>query len=266
MESDMTLFFWLITIVMAVAAYAFIAAPLLKKGSSGVIAVVAIALPVLSTGLYFFLGSPSTLHEGSSQIPSVSTAPQATDGQAGSVASMTEGLAERLQNEPDDGKGWLLLAKSYNHLNRSLDANTAYKKAAALGQIDTEFEALLNAASSSADSPVQIYGNVSLSDAAKEIVLPDDTVFIFARAVDGPTMPVAVLQRSASDLPIDFMLNDSQSMTENLKLSMFDRVVVSARISRSGIATDALQGLEAKTGELNVSDNEHLNLIIGNKK
>jgi len=111
-------------------------------------------------------------------------------------------------------------------------------------------------------SAAQIFGNLQLSERSKDIVLPTDTVFIFARAVDGPPMPVAVLQRPVSDLPLDFLLNDSQAMSAAAKLSNFEQVVVTARISRSGIATDALQNLEAKSEPVVVAENRHLNLII----
>ena len=70
------------------------------------------------------------------------------------------------------------------------------------------------------------------------------------------------MQRRASDLPLDFLLNDTQAMTPDFKLSDFEQVTVTARISRSGIATEALQGLEAKSAAVLVAENKHLNLTI----
>ena len=262
----MTAVFWLVTIVLIVLAYAFVASPLLKKQRRGVITIVAIGLPVLTVGLYLLLGSPALQHAGPTSLSPASNTQPIANRKTASVASLIDGLAERLENNPDDGKGWLLLAKSYHQLGRSQEAFATYETAAALGQGDRVFEALLRSADAGANSPAQIHGNVSLAGAAKDIVLPGDTVFIFARAVDGPRMPVAVLQRPASDLPIDFMLNDNQSMTEDVKLSMFDRVIVTARISRSGIATEALRGLEASSDEITVDDNQTLNLIIATRK
>ena len=81
-----------------------------------------------------------------------------------------------------------------------------------------------------------IQGIVSLSPALKSKVVPDDTVFIFARAAQGPHMPLAILKRKAGELPITFTLDDSTAMADELKLSKFQLVVVGARVSRSGNA------------------------------
>ena len=87
-----------------------------------------------------------------------------------------------------------------------------------------------------AAAPASIQGVVSLSPALKSKIAPDDTVFIFARAAQGPRMPLAILKRKASELPIIFTLDDSTAMAEDLKLSKFELVVVGARVSKSGNA------------------------------
>jgi cytochrome c-type biogenesis protein CcmH len=81
-----------------------------------------------------------------------------------------------------------------------------------------------------------VQGEVRLSAALKNHAAPDDTVFIFARAADGPRMPLAVIRRQVKDLPADFRLDDSMAMKPELRLSAFARVVVTARVSRSGNA------------------------------
>ena len=83
---------------------------------------------------------------------------------------------------------------------------------------------------------VSVQGVVSLSPALKSKVAPDDTVFIFARAAAGPRMPLAILKRKASELPITFTLDDSTAMADELKLSKFELVIVGARVSKSGNA------------------------------
>ena len=79
-----------------------------------------------------------------------------------------------------------------------------------------------------------VRGEIRLAPALKERAGPDDTVFIFARAAQGPRMPLAVLRKQVRDLPVTFQLDDSMAMNPTLKLSSVPQVVVTARVSRSG--------------------------------
>jgi hypothetical protein len=229
------------------------------------IVAVAFVFAVVSVGMYWAVGSPHEArvesHATVSQDNQQTKARQSQNS-IGSVASMVDGLAERMKQNPDDSKGWLLLAQSYKHLGRTVDAIAAYEKAAALGAHDEELERLSGRSSGEQETQPQVFGNVRLADDSKDKVLSTDTVFIFARAVNGPPMPVAVLRRPASDLPIDFRLNDSQALSPDSRLSDFEQVVVTARISRTGNSSDALKGLEAKSDVIAVADNRHLNLTI----
>lgn len=85
--------------------------------------------------------------------------------------------------------------------------------------------------------PARITGRVSLAPALVASAQPTDTVFIFARAAEGPRMPLAILKRTVAELPIAFTLDDNMAMSPEMKLSKFPRVIVGARVSRSGNAT-----------------------------
>ena len=89
---------------------------------------------------------------------------------------------------------------------------------------------------SAAPGKESISGTVMLGDALKARAAPDDTVFIIARAAEGPPMPLAVIRKQVRDLPVQFTLDDSMAMAPQMKLSGFDRVVVVARVSKSGDA------------------------------
>jgi cytochrome c-type biogenesis protein CcmH len=93
-----------------------------------------------------------------------------------------------------------------------------------------------------------ISGQVVLSPELAAQVAAGDTLFIFARAAQGPRMPLAILRRPADGLPADFTLDDAMAMAPNLRLSGFAQVVVGARISRSGNATPQPGDLVGQSG------------------
>jgi cytochrome c-type biogenesis protein CcmH len=92
------------------------------------------------------------------------------------------------------------------------------------------------AAATAAPAGATIAGRVDIAPALAGRVALSDTVFIFARAVDGPRMPLAVLRVPARELPRQFRLDDSMGMAPGVKLSTAAAVVVEARISKSGNA------------------------------
>ena len=71
-------------------------------------------------------------------------------------------------------------------------------------------------------------GSVTLATNLKKEVKPDDLVFVFARAAEGPPMPLAVLRAKAGDLPLSFALNDSMAMAQGLTVSAFPKCASSA--------------------------------------
>ena len=105
---------------------------------------------------------------------------------------------------------------------------------------------------SAAAPAASLSGVVSLSPALASKVAPGDTVFIFARAAQGPRMPLAILKRKASELPIRFVLDDSTAMSPAMQLSRFTQVEVSVRVSRSGNAMPQGGDLVGQSGPLTV--------------
>lgn len=315
------------------------ATPATSGGKSPIMAVVlGVTIPLLAVALYALVGTPAAL----------SPAARDTQDAAHSVTleqinAMIGRLAEKLDANPQDTDGWIMLGRSNAALGRYQDAANAYAKASAqrprdaslladyadilgmangrnlsgepsailaralkvdpdnvkalalsgtaaferkdyriavrqwqkaadLVQEDSEFRQSLlgsiaearghlgqNVATTSAAAPAStanspsrnsaqgavIQGTVRLSAAMAKSANPDDTVYVFARAAQGPRMPLAVIRRKVSELPFSFSLDDTMAMTPDLKLSGFPQVVVVARISASGLANPQKGELEA---------------------
>jgi cytochrome c-type biogenesis protein CcmH len=81
-----------------------------------------------------------------------------------------------------------------------------------------------------------ISGRVSLVKELKGLVAATDTVFVYATAVSGSRMPVAIVRTTADKLPLDFVLDDSTAMNPSAVLSGMGEVTVRVRISKSGQA------------------------------
>ena len=95
-------------------------------------------------------------------------------------------------------------------------------------------------------SNARIAGRVSLAPELVAQTSPNDTVFIYATPAQGGRMPLAIVRTTVAALPFDFVLDDSQAMGPQSKLSSASEVVVKARISKTGQAM-------AQPGELGVS-------------
>ena len=278
-----------------------------------------IGIPLLAGSLYLSLGN----YQAISHSAEMSIDPDAL--KLAEINKMVNGLADKLKNNPDDVKGWLMLGRSYKVLEQypkavdafanayrlsgdqaevmllyadaiayTSDKNLAGKpselifKALALepdnmnalwlggmakaqqGDAVTaiklwkKLEALLPPGSDAqqeiqgllakieseatkaaaqpestrqANAPsVAIDVQVSLAPELQKSANPGDTVFIYAQALSGPKMPLAIVRKQVSDLPLTVSLNDTMAMMPNMKLSNFANLRLLARISKSGNA------------------------------
>jgi len=103
---------------------------------------------------------------------------------------------------------------------------------------------------------------VSIDKRMLNNVSSNDIVFIFARALKGPPMPLAVVRKQVKDLPVEVILDDSMAMTPNMKISSFDKVQVVARVSKSGSAMPQSGDLESEAYEARAGQKEKIKLTI----
>lgn len=355
--------FWLIAaglIVLVAVALVLVVLPWLRKSRNktlhepaGVVAILTdsrapaivggIAICLLAIALYFSWSKPVITAPSPSQIAQNSQmAPEHIE--------MIKSLQARLEQNPNDGKGWAMLARSYAVLGRYSESAAAYEKATNLIpdnaallvnyadvlamangkslqgkpmdlihnalKIDPNntkalllsgkaayqagdyahavgyFEKLLQllppdspqakqirdniaqvraeqtgkqpptkGETQSVTGEAQIAGVVRLSPSLAGKVAPTDTVFVFAKAVSGPPMPIAVIRTQVKDLPQKFILNDSVAMSPAMKLSNFQEVMISAKVSKSGSATPQSGDLRGEISSVKVGAN-NVQLVI----
>jgi len=104
--------------------------------------------------------------------------------------------------------------------------------------------------------------SVSLDPGFKDEVASTDTVFIFARAVNGPPMPLAVARRKVKDLPLRVTLDDSMAIIPTMRLSSHTKVYIGARVSRSGNAMPRSGDLRTQTAVAAPGQNQVVTLVI----
>lgn len=295
-------------------------APRAVRGGRGTAIAIGVAIPLCAVAIYLAVGNPRALGPQSA-------GDAAHKASAQEIEAIVERLAQRLQSEPGNAEGWMLLGRSYGAFGRFRESADAYANAVKLRPGDAQLLAdyaealgmalgrnlagepeklvlraleidprnlkalalagtaaferkeysaagaywdrmlpLVAAESDDARSirsnvaearaladkaqpgpaKAPLRGDVRLAQALAGKAAPADTVFVFARAAEGPPMPLAVLRKQVRDLPLSFSLDDSMAMTPGMSLSGFPRVVVGARVSKSGNATAQpgdLQGL-----------------------
>ncbi len=79
--------------------------------------------------------------------------------------------------------------------------------------------------------------HVELDASIKTHVQPQQTVFIYAQALNGPKMPLAIVRKQVADLPLDVVLNDTMAMQPNMHLADFKQLKIIARVSKTGNAS-----------------------------
>lgn len=92
-----------------------------------------------------------------------------------------------------------------------------------------------------------VTGTVRLAPTLLAQTRPEDTVFVFARAAEGPRMPLAIVRKQVRDLPFAFTLSDEMAMAPQARLSLHPKVVIDARVSRSGQAQPAAGDLAGRS-------------------
>lgn len=110
------------------------------------------------------------------------------------------------------------------------------------------------------ESSAELQVTVALDPSVQ--VDPQTTVFVFARASDGPPMPLAVERLTVADLPTQVSLSDADAMMDGMALSSFASVDVVARISFGGTPTASSGDYEILAENIRPEDSPEISLTI----
>lgn len=191
-------------------------------------------------------------------------------------------LDQALQRDPDNQRAlWLrgiahfqvgdteAAATTWEHLLAVLPADSSVRDSVSqqLAQLRSRAPDANSAPEAAADTnasttPPRLSVKVSLAPELAAKVQPDDVLFVFARAAQGSRAPLAIERRHARELPLSVELDDSDAMVAQMNLSSTARIVVGARISRSGNAQAQPGDLETVSEPLPNSHGQVIELVI----
>jgi hypothetical protein len=172
-------------------------------------------------------------------------------------------LEARLAQTGGTADDWELLAKSFDFLGRPEDARLARARQLPALTAGAATPVSTNAApAGAAPAGASVSGEISLADALSAKAAAGETLFIVAKSVDSPGAPVAVYRAKVGTWPVNFTLDDSQSMLAGRNLSSAGRVTIEARISKKGQALPAAGDLQGSSGVINPADHQPLKILI----
>ncbi|KZC35979.1 MULTISPECIES: tetratricopeptide repeat protein [Rhodanobacter] len=190
-------------------------------------------------------------------------------------------LKRAVQLHPDSQRGlWLLgigdfqrgayreAAATWRLLQPQLEPGSNVAKAVAeqIAVADARAGGAPADASSSAAAATQqgaaLQVQVALAPALKDKLAPGDALFVYARAENGPPMPLAVAKLDPAQLPVTVTLTDAMAMTPAYRLSSVERVFVGARISHSGQPVVQPGDLEGDAGVVAVDSKAPVKISI----
>jgi cytochrome c-type biogenesis protein CcmH len=190
---------------------------------------------------------------------------------SGSLRQSARAIESALRLDPGHPKALWLKASLAHEERRYADALAVWKQLRAALPPDSSDVRVIDANIAEASElagtgapagGTEVSGTISIDSKLASRVPAAATLFIYAKAVDSPGPPLAVLRQSAGGWPVTFRLDDTLAMIPSRKLSQFERVIVEARISRSGQAAPAPGDLYVTSAVLKPSERKKLALVI----
>ena len=223
---------------------------LTRNGYRAEIIFIVLLFPLSVTGLYLWLGAPDMGTSSFAQYTSISSI---------DVQNMIQQLESHLDAHPEDTKGWVVLSHYYLATGKEQEANDILTT---LSQISISGP---QAEEPGDTTDKVIMAKISLAPSLTKDIEPTDTLFIYAQAIDGPPMPITAIKYQAKELPLQVRLDDELSIRQDRRLSAFDYVILTARISHSGDPTPQSGDLMGRLQQVAVGKTDLVELVIDQK-
>ncbi len=180
-----------------------------------------------------------------------------------------------VQLEPDNSDALWMAGMVKAEAGEAAEAVAFWQKLAALLPVDSPAQPQIRqmiaevgsqpAASAKVEITTNIHVMVDLDAKVKDQAQAQQTVFIYAQALNGPKMPLAIVRKQVADLPLSVDLNDTLAMQPNMRLADFKQLRIVARISKTGNAMSQA-GDFIGTVELSVPPSEQAVSIVINQE
>mgnify|MGYP001814292205 FL=1 len=106
---------------------------------------------------------------------------------------------------------------------------------------------------------------VSVDPSLQASLESSDTLFVFARATEGPPMPLAAVKGTAGDLPAAITLDDTVMLRSGDKLSQYAELTITARITRSGQPMAASGDMQSDSVTVRPGYDKSVSLVINQR-
>lgn len=146
------------------------------------------------------------------------------------------------------------------NIQKAMDAMMASSGQIASTGDSTQNNTVADAEDASGNASVEV--TVMLGKQFNDQISESDIVFIYAQAVKGPPMPLAVVRKQVAELPVKVTLDDSMAMMPMARISKFKQIKISAHISRSGTANKQSGDLFGTSGPLDLSRTKEILITI----
>lgn len=114
-----------------------------------------------------------------------------------------------------------------------------------------------------------IHVTVKITPSLEKQLTGQETLFVFAKAVQGPKFPLAVIKQSVGEIttwPVQFSLSDENRMMDGMSLQAFSPISISARISKTGQAIAQPGDLQAIPVEIKAANGVDVSLLLSEQK